>query len=207
METEEEQIEKLKAWLKENGMSIVLGVVIGLGGLFGYRYWIQMQETAAEEASNHFTQIVEGLAAGDQARVQEHAEALIDGYADTDYALLARLALARNHVDSGEFEQAESQLQQVVDGAAEQPVGYVARARLARVQLQRQRYDEALATLSTGFPPEFAAQVEELRGDIYARQGKVDAAIEAYRKARTAEPGPANREFLQQKLHDLGSTG
>ena len=33
METEEEQVEKLKAWLKENGLSIVFGVVIGVGGI------------------------------------------------------------------------------------------------------------------------------------------------------------------------------
>ena len=36
METEEEQVERLKAWLKENGLSIVLGIVIGVGGIGGY---------------------------------------------------------------------------------------------------------------------------------------------------------------------------
>ena len=39
METEEEQVEKLKAWLKENGLSIVMGIVIGVGGIGGYNYW------------------------------------------------------------------------------------------------------------------------------------------------------------------------
>ena len=39
METEEEQVEKLKAWLKENGLSIVMGIIIGVGGIGGYNYW------------------------------------------------------------------------------------------------------------------------------------------------------------------------
>ena len=39
METEEEQVERLKAWLKENGLSIVFGIVIGVGGIGGYNYW------------------------------------------------------------------------------------------------------------------------------------------------------------------------
>ena len=38
METEEEQVEKLKAWLKENGLSIVFGIIIGVGGIGGYNY-------------------------------------------------------------------------------------------------------------------------------------------------------------------------
>ena len=38
--TDEEQVEKVKAWLKENGTSIVAGVVIGLGGIFGWQFWL-----------------------------------------------------------------------------------------------------------------------------------------------------------------------
>ena len=206
METDEEQVEKVKAWLKENGMSIVLGIVIGVGGLFGYRYWVDLQETTAAEASGHFVQMMTALEAGDNDAANEQAERLIDDHADSDYALLAQLALAKIRVQNGDFEQAETALQQVVGSAAQRPLAYVARARLAAVQLQRQQYEQALSTLAAEFPPQFAALVEELRGDIYAMQGNASAAAEAYRKAQVANPGPANAEFLRQKLDDLGST-
>jgi predicted negative regulator of RcsB-dependent stress response len=65
----------------------------------------------------------------------------------------------------------------------------------------------ALVTLSIEFPPAFSAGVDELKGDIYAQQGKIDEAANAYREALSATPGPANGEFLQQKLDDLGTTG
>lgn len=39
METEEQQIEAAKKWWKENGSSIVTGLMLGLAVLFGYRYW------------------------------------------------------------------------------------------------------------------------------------------------------------------------
>ena len=139
METEEEQVEKVKAWLKENGMSIVLGIVIGVGGLFGYRYWVDLQETTAAEASGHFTQMMTALEAGDSAVVDEHAQRLINDHSDSDYALMAQLALAKMRVQNGEFEQAEDALQQVVGSAAQRSLAYVARTRLAAVQLQRQQ--------------------------------------------------------------------
>ena len=207
METEEEQVEKLKAWFKENGASIVLGIIIGVGGIGGYNYWMHMQETAAAEASSHYTQMIEALSAGNNDAVQKQADILLSDYASTDYALMGQLALAKSHVVNGEFENAEAALQQVVGNAAQKPIAYVARTRLAAVQVQAGQYDAALTSLAIEFPSQFAARVEELRGDIYALQGKSAEAIEAYQKAQLADPQPANGEFLQQKLDDLGGRG
>ena len=206
METEEEQVEKLKGWLKENGLSIVFGIVIGVGGIAGYKYWVQVQETTAAEASGHFTQMIDALSASNAEDLQAHADILIAEHASTDYALMAHLALARQHVANAEFEQAEVALQQVVGSAGQRPLAYVARTRLAAVQLQTGQYDQAMSTLAVQFPDEFAALANELRGDILAQQGKDSEAIEAYRKAQSSEPAPANVEFLQRKLNDLGST-
>lgn len=205
METEEEQVEKLKAWLKENGLSIVLGIVIGVGGIGGYNYWNHVQETAAAEASGHFSKMIAALDAGNHQSVQEHSDILINDYTSTDYALMAQLALAKSHVVDGELDKAELALQQIVGSGAQKPLAYVARTRLAALQIQNGQIDNALTTLDAEFPDEFAARVDELRGDAYALQGKVAQAIEAYRNAQTAKLGPANEAFLRQKLDDLGA--
>jgi predicted negative regulator of RcsB-dependent stress response len=204
METEEEQVEKLKAWLKENGLSIVLGIVIGVGGIGGYNYWNHVQETTAAEASAHFSEMVAALETGNHQVVQEHSDILINDYSSTDYALMAQLALAKSHVGKGEFDRAALALQQVVGSGAQKPLAYVARTRLAALQIQNGQIDDALTTLGAEFPQEFKAQVDELRGDAYALQGKVAQAIEAYRNAQTARPGPVSEAFLRQKLDDLG---
>ena len=207
METDDEQVEKLKAWLKENGLSIVLGVVIGVGGIAGFNFWNQQQDSAAEQASSHFERMISALETDNTETLKREADILVRDFASTDYALMAHLALARSHVESGDFDQAEQSLQQVVGSAAQKPLAHVARLRLAAVQLEQQRYDQVLSTLAAEFPPEFLARADELRGDAYARQGNVSEAIAAYRKAQSAAPGPANAEFLQQKLNDLGDRG
>ncbi|MEX2327847.1 MAG: tetratricopeptide repeat protein, partial [Pseudomonadales bacterium] len=38
-ETDEEQIEAIKKWWDENGKSILIGIVLALGGVFGYQAW------------------------------------------------------------------------------------------------------------------------------------------------------------------------
>jgi len=207
METDDEQVEKLKKWWEENGRSVIAGVIIGVGGLFGYRYWIDLQEANAEAASVHFVQMMEALKSSDNAVIAQQADTLISDYSDTDYATLARFALARNLVDSGKYDQAQTQLEQIIGTVGDAPLGYLARKRLASVQLQSVQLEQALVTLGVEFPSAFSAGVDELRGDIYAQQGKIDEAANAYREALSATPGPANSEFLQQKLDDLGVTG
>ncbi len=207
METDEEQVEKLKKWWQENGRSVIAGVVIGVGGLFGYRGWVDYQNQVAEEASMHFGEMVIALENKKYSDVQARANNLLTDFSSTEYAIMARLALARLHVDKGEFEEAGEQLQQVVGTVDNQPLGYLARKRLAMVQLQMSLSDQALTTLAVEFPPEFSAGIDELKGDIYAAQGKAMEAEESYRKALRATPGPANSQFLQQKLDDLGLTG
>ena len=207
METDDEQVEKLKKWWEENGRSVIAGIIIGVGGLFGYRYWIDLQEATAEAASAHFVQMMEALKSSDNAAVAERADTLISDYSDTEYATLARFALARNLVESGEYDQAQAQLEQIIGTVGDAPLGFLARKRLASVQLQSAQLEQALVTLSVEFPPAFSAGVDELKGDIYAQQGKIDEAAYAYREALSATPEPANGEFLQQKLDDLGITG
>jgi len=207
METDDEQVEKLKKWWEENGRAVIAGIVIGVGGLFGYRYWIDLQEASAEAASTHYVQMMEALKSSDSVGVTELADTLISDYSDTEYATLARFALARNLVESEKFDLAQTQLEQIIGTVGDAPLGFLARKRLASVQLQSAQPEQALVTLSVEFPPAFSAGVDELKGDIYAQQGKIDEAANAYREALSATPGPANGEFLQQKLDDLGTTG
>jgi len=207
METDDEQVEKLKEWWKENGRAVMAGIIIGVGGLFGYRYWIDWQEENAEAASAHFVQMIEALESSDSSTVTMQAATLISDYSGTEYATLARFALARNLVEGGNYDQAQAQLEYIIGTVGDTPLGYLARKRLASLQLQSSQTDQALITLSVEFPPAFSASMDELKGDIYAQQGKIDEAAIAYRKALSATPGPANGEFLRQKLDDLGTTG
>ncbi|MCP4485885.1 MAG: tetratricopeptide repeat protein [Gammaproteobacteria bacterium] len=207
METDEEQVEKLKKWWQENGRSVVAGVIIGVGGLFGYRYWVEYQTEIAEQASAHFSDMVEALEASKIAQASDQAEILIAEFSGTEYAIMARFALARTFVEAGEFGKAAEQLQQIVGTTDNQALGYLARKRLAAVQLQMSQPEKALSTLAIEFPEQFSAAVEELKGDIYTAQGKSGEAADAYRKALRGSPGPADSKFLQQKLDDLGVTG
>ncbi len=202
--TDDEQVERIKAWWKEYGRSVITGLVIGIGGLSGWRFWVDYQTTQAGEASIQFTEMMDAIGSDQNDTVISRANVLFADYASTPYADLARLSLAKVYVESDDYAQAAQQLQLLIDDTREQGLEMIARVRLAAVQMQMEQADAALATLNVAYPVPFTAAFEELKGDILVRQGDHDAAREAYLKARLANPSVADPQLLQRKLDDLG---
>jgi predicted negative regulator of RcsB-dependent stress response len=203
--TDDEQVEKIKQWWKENGSSVIAGLVIGVGGLFGWRYWVDYRDNQAAEASEHFQRMTQAIEQGQDQQAIDEAKAILDDYGSTAYAALAQFTLARAHADRNEYEQAAQALQALLDSRPDLAMEMLARKRLAAVQLQLKRYDEGLATLKVDYPKSFAAGFEELRGDLLAARGDAASAREAYQRARLAQPPSADPALLQQKLDALGS--
>ena len=59
--TEQEELEKLKAWWKNYGPALLIGVVIGVALLFGNKYWKEHKERQREEASGNNCEDEQGV--------------------------------------------------------------------------------------------------------------------------------------------------
>ncbi len=195
--TEEQQVEAIKQWWRDNGKAVVLGAVIGLGGLYGWRYFQAEQETGREQASEAYTQVVNALAAGDE-KAEEQAAAFISERQGEAYASLLSLQLAKSLVESNELVKAAEQLR-MVQSSKDETLSAIASVRLARVEAELKNYDVALKELDKVTAQSWTAQVEELRGDIELRQGDTAAARSAYAASIAAASNPV----VQMKLDNL----
>ncbi|HSO07648.1 MAG TPA: tetratricopeptide repeat protein [Pelomicrobium sp.] len=189
---EQEQIDALKAWWKENGRLVLLALaafVLSVAGVQGWRYY-QAQQT--REAAGAYQAVELALVPGDLTRALAEARSLRGSYPGSAYAPRAALAVARLAVDKKDLDAARTELQWAVENAKEESLRDTARLRLARVLLAQKRSDEALATLSGPVTPAFEALFADLRGDILQAQGKTAEARAAYQKAleQTAAENP-----------------
>ncbi|HEB96932.1 MAG TPA: tetratricopeptide repeat protein [Sedimenticola thiotaurini] len=199
--SEEEQVEALKKWWKENGRSVVGGVVLGLGAVFGWQAWQQHQQSIADQASVQFEQLNQSLIAGVQEPAVKQAEQLIGEYGDTPYALFAALDLARVRLGQGKRDAALAQLQWVVDTADEPSFRQIARLRMARIQLDAGNLDAAGALIDQAGNDAYRGEFAELKGDLALARGDRKAAGAAYREALAGGVGSAS--LVQMKLDDL----
>jgi predicted negative regulator of RcsB-dependent stress response len=202
--SEQEQIDQLKSWWKENGKSLILGLVLGVGGLAGYRYWDASETARAENASVTYEQFLQMAQAQRIDDAKKTGRAIIDNYADSIYARLSALLLAKIAIDKGENDDARGLLVKLVDDKKDTQIAYIARARLARIELA-EGHPEAASELLKGVPAnEENQRFTELRGDIMVANGDVDAARGLYLKALVqAETLGLKRDAIQLKLDNL----
>ncbi|MGM0638271.1 MAG: YfgM family protein [Pseudomonadota bacterium] len=210
LRSEEEQVEALKRWWKENGVSLIAGVAIAAAGVFGWNAWQNYQENQASAASARYQQLI-NLTAGTQLDTANVGEArdlvieIIDNHGKTLYADLARLIDARLAVAQGDPADARVALETVIDVSGRDYVKGLARLRLARLQVAEGEAEAALATLDTGVPDALAAQRAEVRGDAHHALGSPREAGAAWREALDlAEAGNQPLYGVQLKLDNLG---
>ncbi|MEW8229193.1 MAG: tetratricopeptide repeat protein [Candidatus Thiodiazotropha endolucinida] len=201
-QTEEEQVEAIKRWWKENGTSVIAGLVIGLGGVFGWQAWGNYKDRIGAEAALAFNQMVAAVDRGDKPSAVKQAELMRSNY-DNSYAIFAAMAEARVKLDQGDAATAISRLEWASENADNPSLKQLVQLSLARVLLNEGELDAAekqVASEQGGFAGEFAV----IRGDIAFARGDKAAAAEAYTQAMTLEV--SNRNLLQMKLDDLAAT-
>jgi len=204
-ETEEQQIDAIKSWWKDNGTKIVFAVVIGVGGLVGGKAWLNYQETNRASASAEYQQLTEELKAGQFDSVTVRAEHIISTFSNTAYASLAALSLAKVKMESGEIAAARSKLQWAMENAKQVDIKQVARLRLARAMIADGQATAALALFEGAQKKSYSALSNEVKGDAYVANGQHDQARSAYTAAIEVLTDRDDRRILQMKLDGLGS--
>jgi len=203
--SDEEQWEEVKRWLRQNLPWIAAGVVIGIGGLVGWRAWEARQVRIAQDASTRFEQVVDAFNRTDRTRAFTLVDELTRDYAATPYADLATLVAARSHVEANELDKAAERLTAVMNGSKDAEIRLIARLRLARVLSAQGKHDEAIAVLNAAQPGKFKPRFDEARGDILYAKGNRAEALAAYQEAyKTSDAGVVDPDLLALKIRDLG---
>lgn len=219
--TEEEQVEALKKWFRENGRHLVSGMLIAAVAAFGIYSWQQRQQHRADTASLEYQNLLQAVRvieasatnpdAGEKrkkelATARHLAETLKTEFENSAYAQFAALFKARLAVDENDLAQAEAELKWVLAHQPADEVRALTQLRLARVLHAKGDDDGALAQLDEKMAGSFASAYLQLKGDIAQARGDLDAARAAYTRAQELEKAmssPINNPLLEMKMRDV----
>jgi len=202
--TDEERVEELKRWWKENGKSVILGVVLGLSVLFGWRWWGDYQENQFMQASTLYSQVEIAIQNKKTDQAKAFSDEIIKKYEKTPYAVYSALSLSKMEIDNGDMNAAKAHLQWANDHADTPEMKKLAGIRLARLLFSLGEVDAASVLIKGVDGGEFSAMYEELKGDISVKKGEQGNALAAYKKAAELVPiGGRINPSLQFKIDDL----
>jgi predicted negative regulator of RcsB-dependent stress response len=199
---DDDQVEALKKWWKENGKSIIGGVVLGLVLVGGWQGWQRYSASQAERASVYFEQFSQAALSGDLAAARQQGERLLDEFGRTAYGVLTALELAELAYNANDPGEARARLETAMANADDQALAQLARLRLARLALDQGDTESAAGLVDVKVLDAYAGEYAALRGDIAQARGDVEAAREAYREALAQ--GASAAELLRMKLAELG---
>lgn len=203
-ETEEQQIEAIKKWWKENGMTIAAGLILGIVGLFGYRYFVEQKELNMEQTSDAYESVLATLKQqNDKEKFITEVSAFNLDHSDTIYSNLLSFQLAKLAVDENDLGTAAQHLRDILNNPQHGTVEHIARIRLARVLIAMNEGDVALAVIAEAKGEDFRSSYESLRGDVWMSKGDRNRAHQAYEAAKLhSADGPMNPS-LDMLLTDL----
>ena len=202
---EQEQVDALKAWWKENGKWVVGVLVVGLLGFAGMQYWKSHQASQAAEAAKLYSEVMKQTETNDAKRIGDAADALVSRYGSSAYAPRAQLVAAQASLQARDVAHAKVQLQWVIEHAGESGLQDTARLKLASVLLDEKKYDEALKQLDAAHPESFTGLYADLKGDVLSAQGKTEEARAAYQQAYDkTDAQSVYRNLIQLKMDGLG---
>ena len=203
-----EQSELVQKWLRENGLSIVVGIAIGLVGIFGWQQWRNHQARNESNAAQLYKLAQVSLAANKPDAASAITDQLMNDYEKSPYAVFAASDRAKQQVQAKQLDKAEASLDWAAAHATDPALKSLTQLRKAQVELARDNGTAALATLDAIPANTYQGLAQELRGDVLVKLGRADDARKAYQAALAAlkEQAP-QRGALQMKLDDLAVAG
>ena len=111
--TDEEQMARIKSWWDENGRMVIAAIVLGIGGVVGWRWYDDSRQQEIAAASDLYADYLE---AETDARLQS-AERLAAEIPDSAYHALMLLNSASESAELENYAEAETQLRTAVQAS------------------------------------------------------------------------------------------
>jgi len=201
-DTEEEQVEALKRWWKENSISIIVGLVMGIVIILGWNYWQDHKKEQAVQASAAYSQLLKALDDGKKDTADKLAERMQEQFKGSEYAAFSSLLQAKLKSEQGDFAAAK-QILKTVAAESNKHLSHIAKIRLVRLMLVTGEYEQGLQIINdvdAKTAAGYSANYDELVGDLYVALDRLDEARTSYQNAlRAGQQSP----LLPFKIDDL----
>ena len=198
---EEQEINQLKEWWKENGKTIIVAFILGVGGMFGWRYWQAHQAEQIAQASAQYDALIYSAQQDKQAK-KANIEQFVQANSKTAYAVFALLDEAKKAAEKQDFAAAEVNLNQALTQSQDEVLTSIVALRLSAVQFQLGQLDNALTTLNQVKGESFNARKAILTGDIQIVKGDKVAAKNSFEQAQQ-NGSQLEQQMAKMKLNNL----
>ncbi len=190
--------EKVVSWFEENYKSLILGVIIGLTVLFGYKSYLSNQNSLQLELSRQFDLAVTSYQNGDSSKILSFSRENMNKNSDNVYTSLANLYSSKIMYLDNKIDQSHLFLDHIISNTSDNGLIDIAKYRKAKILIEEMKYNQANELL--GDDPDNYQHIE-LKGDIYYLQNNDDEAVRYYNKVLAYSITPNEKKNIIAKIN------
>jgi predicted negative regulator of RcsB-dependent stress response len=203
-----EQGERVQQWLRRNGVSIAVGIALGLVLIFGWQQWKSHRAGNEQQAAGEYSALQAAVTQNRTNDIDMRTETLMKEYPDTAWSVFAVSERAQRNVMAGQLDKASGDLDWAASHAKDDTLKTLVQLRIAQLKFAQGKPQDAISALDGMQGKAFTAISQELRGDALVKLGRHDDARKAYGAAIAAMGDSApQRGVVQTKLDDLAVAG
>jgi len=190
--------EKVISWLEENYKGLILGLIIGLSILYGYKAYISNENTKQLNLSRQYDLAINDYNSGKIDDILRFSRNNITQNPKNIYTSLASLYSAKEMYKQNNFEEAYVFLDHIIEYSSDNEIKNLAKYRKAKLLIEEESYQEA--HLLIGEKPD-NYQLIELKGDLYLIQDEYLKAVNYYNDVLGYSITPNERKNIIAKIN------
>ncbi|MEM1081546.1 MAG: tetratricopeptide repeat protein, partial [Pseudomonadota bacterium] len=194
-------------WLRENGLSLIMGVALALAAIFGWRQYQNYQVSQANLASDYYTLVQTELQEDRLLEAIAQYDTMREAVPEHSYTSLAGMLIAAQQVENQELAPAIEVYRGLLANQELASLEPIVRLRLAQLLTATEQTEEAINLLAGDAPFGHEALWLETRGDLALDQGQLEQAEAFYQQALDQLQGQGgNVRLLETKLDSVRTT-
>ncbi len=188
--SDEDQIEILKKWWSENGVSTIVSIFLAISAVLGWQYFKDSNIEKESKASFAYQELIGAVFDIESntddikiARAIFMAENIKSDFSKSAYGHFSALLKARQAVEDDDLTLAEKELKWILSKKPVDQIRFITELRLAKVLFSQGQYDKAIEILNVESRHSFSHAFLELKGDILISLENYPDAIDAYHES------------------------
>ncbi len=200
--TDEEQAERLQKMWRDYGLTVLIGIAVGIGGIVAWNLFQDHRAEVKQRGADLFVEYetTRGLL-GSTDEIKQQIE---EQYPNSSYLMFVLMYEAKDAADEDDWELAKTHLEGALAIAKDQTYKDMISTRLGRVQFQLNLLDEALESVSD-VGDAYRLPALELTGDVHRARGELDEAVAIYETALELDLGYYDNLRVTSKMNSIPS--
>lgn len=119
------------------------------------------------------------------------------------YGTLTSFILAKQYILRNNLEKAFIQLKNSLEYTKEENLKNILRLRMSKIKIQQNKNKDAMKIIEEIKDDSWKSVVENIKGDIYIKNGNIDLAIKAWKKSKYFEESNISKEIINIKINEV----